>query len=911
MAPTALIRKTPTSISVRPCGSFRNDTFSEFSRPRSSSSSSRLKPGHLRKQGHGRFLSSIAATTNIQLSLWDEHKKRPTVTAPPTCCGRSLSSSPQKDNHSTWESMTDRLVTQVPVGTFRPATWHEAEETIKFWLKEEENVEQCWKLLDRLALEETSKPERNPVLATELVNAIVNLWRKQFKSALDKNKIGETSVADITATMNSLGLPSKVADKLLSIEAHQTANNPNNSLIRLDAKTHAMILDAASHYTQDPEEGVYFADSYLKSWLEDYYQTGKSLIAPDVVAVGSVIHAWVASGLPDAAQRAEDWMEQLKDETVDIEPNAFLYTSMISAWARVGNPYRAQEWLLRMQNDKNNLAPDLTTWNALLKAWRQNGKDPRAAEHAESILWKMRQLFDAGDLEEGPNVVSYSIVLDAWAKKAKLEDPKGAAARAQSLLDQMTESENASVHPNTISYNTVISAHARAGNVREAEALLEEMMVKSSENDRRVEPNVQTFATVLSAFSRVGTIQAAERAESLLRNMPQMDLQPNIQCYSNVITCWKNVTTPKYKEAAHHAQVLFQEAKEHKHIEPDIVAYTSMMNVWGHCGEPSKAETLLETLLQKYERSNQNPRFKPNVQTFTTVLSAWSHSRDPDAPERAEALLQRMTPFGIQPNEVSYSTLLDAWAKSNHPHAADKAQAILDHMRTSPYIKPNVISYTTVVKAYAKQGRAEEAEALLEDMLTQEGAPKPDVYTFSSVLHAWSKSQCPRAAERAEAILVQLHNLYSRKVIDRPPNVFCYSNVLACWAKSQKPGSAQRAQHILETMKRHNVSPNLVSYNTVMNAWANESYSNANAVHQIDSLLKELDQLSSKDRKLKPDEFTYRAIWKALNTSHLFDKLKRLNQLLESMAKNGVEPTRNMIQQLRREKRKQLKSLLK
>ena len=103
----------------------------------------------------------------------------------------------------------------------------------------------------------------------------------------------------------------------------------------------------------------------------------------------------------------------------------------------------------------------------------------------------------------------------------------------------------------------------------------------------------------------------------------------------------------------------------------------------------------------------------------------------------------------------------------------------------------------------------------------------------------------------------------------------------------------------------NNVSPNSVSYNTVMNVWANESKSNDRAADQVVALLQELEQCSQTNPKLQPDEWTYRAVWKVIASSHVPDKVERANQLLENMAKHGLEPNRSMNQQLKRWREKQ------
>jgi pentatricopeptide repeat protein len=90
------------------------------------------------------------------------------------------------------------------------------------------------------------------------------------------------------------------------------------------------------------------------------------------------------------------------------------------------------------------------------------------------ILSRIRQLFEACELDTKPDVVSYSNVIKCWAKSGQY----GAADRAEDILREMQDRYQAGdeyVKPGVISYNSVINAHAKQGNAERAEALLEEM----------------------------------------------------------------------------------------------------------------------------------------------------------------------------------------------------------------------------------------------------------------------------------------------------------------------------------------------------------------------------------------------------------------------------------------------------
>ena len=535
---------------------------------------------------------------------------------------------------------------------------------------------------------------------------------------------------------------------------------------------------------------------------------------------------------------------------------------------------------------------------------------------------------------------------------------KKAARRALSLLNQMKHlsKEHPALNPNTITYNSVITAFARVpGCHLDAENLLIEMIQQQERNDgdedsisdyhnNAPKPDGQSIAMVIYGWSKVGTIDAAQRAESwLFDGMKRCGIAPTVQTYSSCINCWANVPSPRpsswsrsnenrNQQSAQRAQLLFDKMKQEDGLIPDVITYTALISAWGRQGNPWKAEKVLEDLLYEYDQSSpDNQNLKPNTRTVSTILSAWAkQSKDrPEAAERAEMWMKRISEdYGVDPNVYSYSIVLDAWAKSKNSDSPDRARAILDHMNSSSSVRPNELTYTSVVNAYATHGRAEEAEALLMEMLDDPRLPNPDMYTFSSVLSAWSNllkntnngpqsGSVAEAAKRAERLFSLMHDLYNSNVLKSPPNVVCYGNVLTCLARSSDPGAAKSAEAILRMMEtskndNHNIEgPNLICYNNVMNAWARQAKTNDSAVVRVEALLNELEQSFSsnmdgmaehddKDQgqrsrnqgksSLRPDNWSYGALMKAIALSNLPNKLDRGYDVLQRMKRMGIKP---------------------
>ena len=102
----------------------------------------------------------------------------------------------------------------------------------------------------------------------------------------------------------------------------------------------------------------------------------------------------------------------------------------------------------------------------------------------------------------------------------------------------------------------------------------------------------------------------------------------------------------------------------------------------------------------------------------------------------------------------------------------------------------------------------------------------PNVVVWNSVLHAWSKSNLPNAAEKAEALFKRM------KASGVEPNEYAYSSLMQVYASR---GDAERAEAILGEMVATGAVPNVVVWNNVLHAWSKSNL--PNAAEKADSTL--------------------------------------------------------------------------
>lgn len=153
-------------------------------------------------------------------------------------------------------------------------------------------------------------------------------------------------------------------------------------------------------------------------------------------------------------------------------------------------------------------------------------------------------------------------------------------------------------------------------------------------------------------------------------------------------------------------------------------------------------------------------------------------------------------------------------------------------------VRPNRLSFNTVIHSWARSQLPESAlrsEALLLRMIKYyKSEPyatlSPDAVTFSSVLNALAKSEVVQfKAKKCSSILnymLDLHEVDGRT--DTRPNVICYNTVLNAAAFSARGSEAERRQALSVAVETFNqmkqskhVAPDAVSYGHMLKACAN------------------------------------------------------------------------------------------
>jgi pentatricopeptide repeat protein len=309
-------------------------------------------------------------------------------------------------------------------------------------------------------------------------------------------------------------------------------------------------------------------------------------------------------------------------------------------------------------------------------------------------------------------------------------------------------------------------------------------------------------------------------------------------------------------------------------VRPNVQTYTMVIDAIRYTEDPSRApltaESLLEVMLRMRDK-HKDVSLSPNKVTISSILHLWSRSGLPEAPQRVEQHLETLKKWyeesndsereQFRPDERVYATVISTWAKSGSQHAGRRAAELLQEMKETPGLEPNEVVYSAVLDAMAKSGQADEARALLNEMLrlysTKRGntTVQPGVYAFSCVMAAYAQAG---QAEAAQGVLQEMETLYEQTRDDKfRPNTVCYSILIGAFAATGEP---RRAEAILQRMMESpydSLRPNLVSFNQVLHAWAKSG--KVDAVERATAILDRIELLhqSNGESFLKPDQKSY------------------------------------------------------
>jgi pentatricopeptide repeat protein len=246
----------------------------------------------------------------------------------------------------------------------------------------------------------------------------------------------------------------------------------------------------------------------------------------------------------------------------------------------------------------------------------------------------------------------------------------------------------------------------------------------------------------------------------------------------------------------------------------DSVTYSILIGAYARNHRPEKAtEVLLKLLDQRHERLDY-------ATLLVGVLDAWAESSQSDGYARATAVFRLVDSepcrsMGVQHGVASYGAMLKCLVRLHkHEDSGECAEELLNAMEQNN-LAPNAICYNLAVRACYNAGDMERAEKLMTRF--QNSDTPPTARTFSDILMHFAAMGTPKAADRCEAILAHMKSM-SRQRPEITPDQVSYNCVMTAWAKANVPESPRSMARIFETMMSEGIEPDFVSCNQLLSA---------------------------------------------------------------------------------------------
>ena len=290
----------------------------------------------------------------------------------------------------------------------------------------------------------------------------------------------------------------------------------------------------------------------------------------------------------------------------------------------VEDPQKAQDALEIMQDMYDRQPDNIWTcrsdakcYNTVMDGWIQAGRPDRA----QVVLDEMERIADmdvAAKFTEddgtvfAPGILSYMMVAQGWADDVKDDTTGRSAENAEAIMRRMS---SRGIEPSVKIWSIVMEGWCkRAGKVRgvmrRAEALLKEMEDaaeaapgNATRSRNAVHPNVLTYTSFIGGLSRSRESELARKAEAVLDRMERFGVEPDMVAYTSVLNCWASAVSRRERE----------------------LAASRALNILG----------LMERLYAK-----ENYQVKPSLITYATAIKAIGNSLDRNAPKIAEDVVK-------------------------------------------------------------------------------------------------------------------------------------------------------------------------------------------------------------------------------------------------------------------------------
>ena len=271
--------------------------------------------------------------------------------------------------------------------------------------------------------------------------------------------------------------------------------------------------------------------------MERMYDAGNKACAPDVRTYTALLNFYSRCRHQHADEKSDNLLEKLvrkvKEDSNDdslmdsVAPSAtvFGFKSIIEAWSksrRPGSAKRADAALTMLEqlykDEVISDTPPASCYRSVIYGYASSDESVEAAKNCVSALQRMRDAYEACQIDEGPGVHEYMLVLNALTKSS---DPQKATLADQVFSDFCVQGPSGSrfARAYLTAITTVIevcaTSNVRSSVVQKDAFRIATKYYQEANEEKHAKPNSVLFATYIKACGRLYMVENSERFQQI------------------------------------------------------------------------------------------------------------------------------------------------------------------------------------------------------------------------------------------------------------------------------------------------------------------------------------------------------------------------------------------------------------
>ncbi|CAK8531271.1 unnamed protein product [Lathyrus sativus] len=312
-------------------------------------------------------------------------------------------------------------------------------------------------------------------------------------------------------------------------------------------------------------------------------------------------------------EQAEKVFEEMLQR--GVKPNVATFSSLIRCASVCSLAHKSVELFERMPSF--GCEPDLNVSSTMIYVYARTGNVDMALK-----------LFDDAKNEKWPvRTVAFSALIKMY----------GMLRNYDGCLSVYNDMKALGVRPNVTTYNTLLYAMARAKRANIAKGVYQEM------ENNGISPNWATYSALLEAYSRG---RLSKEALSVYKEMKKQGMSMNNVLYGMLLDMCADVG---YVDVA---VEIFEDMKQSETCKPDLIAYSSLINMYSCLGKVSEAEAMLNEMISH--------GLKPNILIFTMFVHCYGKAKRTDD---VVNIFNQIWETGITPDDRLWDCLLSVMAE--------------------------------------------------------------------------------------------------------------------------------------------------------------------------------------------------------------------------------------------------------